>query len=143
MKLKNIPIVFAITIFAVTWISCKKENKCTGGSGGNLYFVATLMHHTKHIYGLPNYRDTVYVKYNSQDKPSNGLAGFDAKFIGDVGKDYVVITGLQCGDYYFYGAGRDTTIDTLTYPHVVGGYPYSTTQTSGLIPITIAVTEGD
>lgn len=23
------------------------------------------------------------------------------------------ISGLQCGDYYFYGAGQDTTLDSL------------------------------
>jgi len=144
LKIKNF-IFFSVAVTAVIFFagisSCKKEVNCVGGPGGSLTIKATLAHHGEHIYSLPNYHDTVYVKYNSKDFPANGMAGFDTKFVGEEGTDYVLLTGLRCGDYYFYAAGRDTAEDTLVYPHVTGGTPFSTMQATGEQDINLAVSE--
>jgi len=116
---------------------CKKSDDCVGGSGGNLTLVVRLQHHGKTIYNQGNYRDTVYIKYNSQDNPGSNPLSYSTAFIGDSGEDHVHVTGLQCGNYYIYGVGLDTSI----HERVTGGIPYSTSQKSGEIDLNVPVTE--
>lgn len=118
--------------------SCKKdEDKCSAGKGGSLTIVAFPQHHGKAIYNQPTYPDTIYVKFNTQVSPGLSTANYDTYFIGEAGEDHVHMEGLKCGDYYFLGAGFDTTINQ----RVIGGIPYSTEQKEGEIDLNIPVTE--
>jgi hypothetical protein len=116
---------------------CKKKTECTAGSGGNLTIVAFPQHHGKTIYNKGNYPDTVYIKFNTQDFPGPNPASYDIKFVGDSGEDHVHCHGLQCGNYYLYAVGLDTSINQ----RVTGGIPFSTSQQSGEIDLNIPVTE--
>lgn len=118
--------------------SCKKdEDKCSAGKGGSLTIVAFPQHHGKAIYNQPTYPDTIYVKFNTQVSPGLSTANYDTYFIGEAGEDHVHMEGLKCGDYYFLGAGFDTTINQ----RVIGVIPYSTEQKEGEIDLNIPVTE--
>ncbi len=103
--------------------------------------VAYLKHHGNIIANHPDHPDTVWVKFNTQNSPGAGVSGYDKFYVGEEGKDHVRISGLQCGDYYFYGAAQDTTLDTIQSPHVVGGIPFSTEKTSGEVSLDIPVSE--
>lgn len=117
--------------------SCKKDDKCTAGKGGSLTVVAFPQHHGKTIYNQPTYPDTIYVKYNTQESPGTSPANYDTYFAGEPGEDHVHLEGLKCGDYYFFGAGFDTTINQ----RVTGGIPFTTEQTEGELDLNIPVTE--
>lgn len=138
---KSILSLSLITVAIITSSSsCKPDKECEdAGTGGNLTVVATLKHHSKVIYNQPNYLDTVFVKFNTQDLPGTEPLDFDTYFVGEAGEDHVHLDGLKCGDYYIYGAAFDTTITQ----RVVGGIPFSTTQTDGEIELIVPVTEGD
>ncbi len=136
MKLAKYFSLLFISAACILVVSCKKDNKCEAGSGGSLTFVAQLKHHGSVIINDSIRPDTVWIKYNAQDW-SGAPAGSDAMFIGEYPEDHVHIAGLKCGDYYFYASGWDASISEV----VRGGRAYSTEQTSGEIPIDIAVTE--
>jgi hypothetical protein len=135
--MKNLFIATLLLFSIMIDFSCKPENDCIAGSGGNLTIVATIKHHSKAILSQPNYRDTVYVKYNTQDNPGTNPNSYDATFIGAEGTAVVNLTGLKCGDYYIYAVGLDTSIAL----RVKGGIPFNTTQQSGTINLDIPVTE--
>ena len=117
--------------------SCSKKNDCNAGTGGSLTIVAFPQHHGRSIYSRENYRDTIFVKFNASDFPGVNPSSYDTKFIGDSGTNFVTLNGLQCGNYYFYGVGWDTT-----GPYrVTGGIPYSTIQKTGSLNLAVPVTE--
>jgi hypothetical protein len=134
---KTLLILVLLSGSALVFNSCKKKDKCEGGSGGNLTIVAYVEHHTKTIPNQTNYPDTVYVKYNTQESAGTNPANYDAKFIGEAGEDHVHVTGLKCGDYFLYAVGMDTTI----HERVFGGTSFSTEQTSGEVTLHIPVSE--
>ena len=136
MKISNYFISSVILTSAMLVASCKKDNKCEAGSGGSLTIVAQLKHHGSVIINDSIRPDTVWIKYNVQDW-SGAPSGSDAMFIGEYPEDHVHIPGLKCGDYYLYASGWDASISEV----VKGGRAYSTEQTSGEIPLDIAVTE--
>lgn len=123
-------------------MSCIKETKtCIGASGGNLNITAYLYHHDSLIVNKPGYLDTVFVKYNSSNLPGLSPSDYDTYFVGDSASAFVKLTGLRCGDYYFYGVGMDT-VSSPGHPfHVSGGTPFSTSEISGEIIIHVPVTE--
>jgi hypothetical protein len=125
--------LFIVSLFT----ACKKDDKCSAGTGGSLTIVAFPQHHGKTIYNQPNYLDTIYVKFNTQESPGVSTANYDTYFVGEAGEDHVHMEGLKCGDYFFLGAGFDTTINQ----RVIGGIPYSTNQKEGEIDLNIPVTE--
>jgi hypothetical protein len=142
MKKIAIPcILFSVAVWLSVLPSCKKSEKCVGGPGGNLTIVAFLQHHGRTIPNQAGHPDTVFVKYNTKNSPGSSPSNYDAFFVGEAGEDHVHVTGLKCGDYYLYGVGKDTTLDTVSNPHVSGGIPYSTDKTSGEIDLNIPVTE--
>jgi len=119
---------------------CKKEDKCTAGTGGNLIMVVYPEHHGAAIINHDEYPDTVMVKFNTQEFPGDNPALYDLVIAGEPGEDHVHVEGLMCGDYYLYAKGWDTTLaapDTI----VKGGIPVSTTQTSGELIVKVPVTE--
>ena len=133
-------IIFSLIIlscFNTILSSCKKNSDCTGGSGGNLTLVVFPQHHGTPIYNQGNFRDTVYVKYNTLDSPGDSPSAYNAAFIGDSGENHVHVTGLQCGNYYIYGVG----LDTSRHERVKGGTSYSTSQKSGELDFNLPVSE--
>ena len=137
MKLK----IFHLTLLAAAAASflsaCKKEDTCTAGTGGGLTLVVYPQHHGVSIPNQDNYRDTVMVKFNTQEFPGAGPSLYDLVVAGDSAEDHVHIPGLTCGDYYIYAVGFDTTQNK----RVTGGMPFSTSATSGEVIVHLPVTE--
>ena len=115
-------------------ISCKKA-----GLAGDNIVVASPQHHGKAIYSLstPNYRDTVYVKFNAVELPGTKPSNFDKVFIGEVGEEHVHIRGLQIGKYFLYGVGWDSTMSM----RVSGGIAIELKELTAETEINIPVSE--
>ena len=127
-------IAFALFMF----FACKKgDEQCVGGTGGNVELNVYLQHDTHAVVNLKNYRDTIYIKYNTKEYPGPNLSGYDAVVIGDWPGDFVRVTGLKCGDYFIYGAGYESVHGY----RVSGGIPCSIGQTEGKLSMTIPVTQ--
>ncbi len=107
------------------------------GSGGNTTIVAFPQHHGAPILSHTNYRDTAYVKFNSQEFPGTNPSLYDLTFIGEDGENHVRLEGLKAGKYYIFMVGLDTTINEK----VTGGIPYTLTLTSGEVDLIVPVTE--
>ncbi len=140
--MKILPLALIITTAMVTMsTSCKKENKCSAGTDGSLTVVAYPQHHGKPILNRANYRDTVYVKFCTQEQmdlnDDKVPTEFDAKFIGETGEDHVHLENIEPGDYYIFVNAFDTT-----GPYrVFGGIPFSTEQESGEVDLIVPVSE--
>ena len=135
-------IITGITLSAaITFIffSCKKESieKCIAGTGGYVTLKIFLQHNEHAVVNLKNYRDTIYVKYNSREFPGSNPSLYDEIHIGDWPGDSVVIPNLRCGDYYIFGVG----FESIHSYRVSGGIPFSTGQKNGEIRVTIPVSE--
>src|SRR6185436_17279293 len=59
----------ALVILLLIIVSCKKETPCIAGTGGNLSFTIYLQHNGQYIPNQEDYPDTVFVKYNTLEKP--------------------------------------------------------------------------
>jgi hypothetical protein len=116
--------------------SCKDDDSCTAGTGGNLTIVSKLAHHGDVIPNDSLYPDTVWVKFNATDW-ANAPQGYDLQVIGVFPEDHIHIEGLKCGKYYLYGSGWDASVSQV----VKGGKPFETDQKDGEISTTIPVTE--
>ncbi len=133
-------LILVAMILAAT--SCKtKKEECTGGDGGAVTVNLFPKHHSKTIYNQPGYKDTVYILYDTQEAPpltSNLIpTRYDKMLVGSGNEDHVHVSGLKCGDYYFYMTGIDTT-----GPYrVTGGVPFSTDKVSGSVDFEVPVTE--
>lgn len=126
-----ISLLIISTIFATS--SCKKD-KCKAGTGGDLTLKFNTVHHSKGIPGC-----TVRIKFDTQDFPgANGV--YDITKTANDTITFVTFSGLNCGDYYIYGTGIDSSL-TSTNKTVKGGIPYSTTQSNGTIELTLPITE--
>jgi hypothetical protein len=139
--MKKYLILLLVPAAVALWSSgCKKDDKCSAGTGGNLTMVVYPEHHGAAIINHAEYPDTVMVKFNTQEFPGANPALYDLVISGEAGEDHVHVEGLTCGDYYIYAKGWDTTLappDTI----VKGGIPVSTTQTSGELIVKVPVTE--
>jgi hypothetical protein len=131
--------ILFITAIALLVSSCKKEGleKCIAGPGGELTLKVYLQHAEHAVVNLKNYRDTIYIKYNTLENPGASASAYDAVYIGEWPGDFVTIHNLKCGDYYLFGTGYETV---HSY-RVSGGIPFSTSQKSGEIKVTIPVSE--
>src|SRR5258705_9626382 len=118
-------------------MSCKKHEKCEGGTGGNLTLKIYLKHHEHTLTNLKNYRDTVYVKYNVREFPGSNPSIYDATFIGEYQEDHVLVSNLKCGQYYLFAVGMEST----HFVRVYGGIPFTTLQNDGEVNVTIPVSE--
>lgn len=133
---------FLYLAILVVITSCKtKKNDCTAGDGGALAVSVFPKHHATVIYNQPGYPDTVYIVYNTKEAPSLNSnlipLQYDKMVVGTGKEDHVHIPGLQCGDYYFYMTGLDTT-----GPYrVTGGVPFTTDKVSGSIDYDVPVIE--
>lgn len=104
----------AITLLAVT--SCKKA-----GTDGATTIVVFPQHHGRAIPNHQGYPDSVYVKFNATDLPSDPTHNYDAVFVGEIGEDHVHCDSLHTGKYYLYATGWDTTLNVPTGERVFGG----------------------
>lgn len=107
------------------------------GTGGNLTIKIYLQHGEHGVANLKNYRDTVFLKYNTQEYPGSGPSLYDQTIIGDWPGDCVTVNGLHCGDYFIYAAGYESVHGY----RVAGGIPFSTKQTEGETSVTVPVSE--
>ena len=108
--------VFAL--FLTCMVSCKPDKGVTPGKGGSATVNVYLQHHTI-AKRLVNCK--VYIRYNTLDAPTSGV--YDDSMVC-INHDSLVscsFTGLQNGNYYFYGKGYDTSISQA----VKGGLPYT------------------
>lgn len=98
-------IALVAILFAALFVSCSKE-----GTGGDATLVVFLKHHGRIIPNQANHPDTVFVKFNAKDLPSDPTHNYDTFFVGEAGEDHVHCEELKWGDYYLYGVGYDTLI---------------------------------
>lgn len=122
------------------WYSCTQEKKeiCVPGTGGSVDLVLFPQHHGEAITGLPNYVDSAFIKFNSQDFPGDNPSQYDMVITGAIGSDSIIVEGLKCGPYYIYMAGFDTSIAE----RVRGGIPYMISEdASGRKNVIVPVTE--
>lgn len=130
--MKNLTLLLIPVSLLFILSSCTKEDKCTGGAGGDLTIVAFPKHHgadTKPLWA--------FVKYNTQEFPGTNPSAYDIAIAGDTTENHIELENLKCGDYYIYMIAIDPAINDTA----VGGIPFSTEQTSGEVNATVAVTE--
>ena len=122
----------------LTLTGCKKEeDDCGADKPGDLTLVIKLQHHEHPVVNLKNYRDTVYVKFNSLEFPGINPFLYNGIYIGDYPGETITIPNLNCGEYFIYATGYESV---HSY-RVSGGIPFSTKQKSGEVTITVPVTE--
>jgi len=130
MKTRNL-IILSVLI-SVTIFSCKDEDNCTAGTGGQLTITAFPRHHgadTKPLWA--------YVKFNTQELPGTAASNYDLTIAGDTSENHIEIENVTCGEYYIYMIAFDPGLGDT----VVGGIPYSTEETSGEVTVNVPVTE--
>jgi hypothetical protein len=120
---------------------CKPENNCIAGGGGNFTVVGFFNRDGREVVNHEWHLDTVWVKYNALQAPDKYSPRYDTMIVGEEGEDHIHIKGLKCGDYFFYAAGLDTTLDTIMYPHVTGSFAFTVEGTAGEAEIIIPVSQ--
>ncbi len=127
--------VLMIMTVVLAMAACKKKEKCEAGLGGEVEVSVSVAHHDSLIPGA-----IVYVKFDATEFPGTNIGVYDlTTTAGTEGhaKGHAHIEGLQCGSYYFYSVGYDSSISQV----VKGGLPVIITQESGEKSIKLAVTE--
>ncbi len=109
---------FVVAILAVfALVSCKPDQDLEiGGKGGTATLVIVPLHH-----GVPVDSCTVFIKYNTLDRPSDNSYDDSAKCVQENGKPTARFTALKKGKYFLYANGYDTSIAET----VIGGIPYT------------------
>jgi len=135
----NVRTVLSLLLIAapLLFYACKKDKKCSAGIGGSVTLILEPEHHGKPIYSQPNYPDTAYIAFDAAEFPGEDPADYDLVVVGQTGTKQVSISGLQCGKYFVFMTGLDTSI----VERVKGGIPYEFSQTEGVISLKIPVTE--
>lgn len=110
--MKKIILFSSACIFAAGFYSCKKA-----GTGGDAILAIFPKHHGTPIVNHVNYRDSAFIKFNTDELPDNPTTNYDLLVVGDVGEDHIHVEGLKRGKYYVYCTGWDTTINA----RVTGG----------------------
>jgi hypothetical protein len=112
--------------------SCKKEDKCTAGTGGSLTIVAFPQHHGAEVRPY-----AAYLKFNTPEYPGANASDYDLQIQADTTENHIELENLKCGNYYIYMVGYDTAISDSVF----GGIPFSTEQTSGEVNLNVPVVE--
>jgi len=139
MKLSGLKQGLLLLAVMTSVIACRKndDDSNPAGKGGNATVVATLAHHavTKNIVNAK-----VYVKYNTQDAPGNGI--YDDSAVCTIINMVSTATfdSLKPGNYYFYGTGYDTSIAQNVKGGISTNIPDNSTTT---YTVPVPVTEGD
>lgn len=116
--MKQTLILLAATL---VWISCSKPpTEDIAGKGGQAALVVYPQHHevAKDLINIK-----IYIKYNTQDAPANGVYDDSVGGINQGGKVSGTFAGLTNGKYYVYGYGYDTAVKQF----VKGGLPHTIT----------------
>jgi hypothetical protein len=113
---KYIQTIGLVTLCTFAFSSCKKA-----GTDGDATLVVSPAHHGDPIVSNANYRDTIYVKFNAKDLPSDPTHNYDAIFVGEPGEDHVHCPNLHTGTYFLYATGWDTSINPPFGQRVSGG----------------------
>lgn len=126
----------------VLMVSCKKnidipDPYCEAGNEGTITLRLFPEHHEDPITSLPNYPDSAFIKFNTDEFPgSDDPELYDLVVTGTPGSNEVVINNLSCGTYFIYMTGFDQSI----VERVKGGIPvkvaYGETVKSVIIPVT-------
>ena len=107
--------IFCLILFVTFIISCQKA-----GLGGKASVRIFPQHHANAIKNYAAYPDTVLVKFKANELPGTRASDFDAVFSGNSGDEFVTVSGLKPGLYYFYASGMDSS-----GPYrVKGGMPF-------------------
>ncbi len=114
------PIITVLTVIMLA-SACRTKEKDVAGKGGSATVNIFPQHH-EIAKRLINFK--LYIKYGTKDAPTSGV--YDDSVICSNHDSLVsgTFTGLKNGDYYFYGYGYDTSINT----NVHGGSPYTITS---------------
>ncbi len=121
--------------------SCKRDVDipapyCKAGSTGTITITLQAEHHGEAIPSLPNYPDSVFIKFNTSEFPGDDPALYDLVVKGSAPSPEVVINNLNCGRYFIYMTGFDVSIAE----RVKGGIPvtlnYEETNRMIKIPVT-------
>lgn len=151
MKKSILIIMLAVSVTA-SFTSCKKKKGCMdsnsitydseaeeddgscqyAGTGGTTRIVAYPKHH-----GQDTRPYHAYVKFNTQEFPGTNPSAYDLDILADTTENHIELENLKPGKYYIYMTAYDTSISAL----VVGGIPYTLTQASGEVDLTVPVTE--
>lgn len=129
MRLLKLFVLLASCSFAM--YSCTKKKADTPGKGGSASLMLYPQHHGVER-NLSNMK--VYIKYNTQVPPSNGVYDDSIACTMTDTMSVGTFSGLNNGPYYLYGYGYDTSI----HENVKGGIPYTiSTQSSQtvLLPV--------
>lgn len=96
--MKYLPLLVLFTFF----ISCDRDKTSVAGKGGKATLNVTIMHDG-------NYANngTVYIEYNSEDKPAENAFDDSAKCVLKDGKPVATFSNLRAGKYYLFGIGYD------------------------------------
>ncbi len=127
----------AFACFSCIIVSCKKQKRCSAGTGGDITLIASPKHHILPIFSKVPYLDTIYLKFNTSESPGPGTSDYDIFFVGTVGTSNVRCEGLKCGDYYILATGFDSTIDA----RVFGGLPITLSEGENEKSIDVPVVE--
>ena len=124
--------LFAALTFVMS--SCKRA-----GEGGKATLVLTIKHHASPIVSQPNYLDSVFVKFNTQEMPANPTQNYDMLVVGNEGTEIVRVPELKTGKYFIYATGFDQNDNA----RVTGGLPVkiSFKERKDEIHIEVQVTE--
>ncbi|MBI3510199.1 MAG: hypothetical protein HY064_06015 [Bacteroidetes bacterium] len=94
----------AFILFLSAFSSCKKA-----GTDGATTVVVFAKHHGNTIKNHVTYPDSVFIKFNATDLPSDPTHNYDALYVGEVGEDHTHCINLHTGKYYFYVTGMDSS----------------------------------
>ena len=123
--------------------SCKKDSDipdpyCEAGNEGNITLILQPEHHEDPITSLPNYLDSAFIKFNTNEYPGgDDPALYDMVVVGTAGSNEVVVNNLSCGSYFIFMTGFDVSIAE----RVKGGIPFEVSYDDSLRTIKIPVTE--
>jgi hypothetical protein len=104
--------VLFLSFFLFTISSCRRA-----GADGDATIVVFAQHHSRTIPNKSAYPDSVYVKFNTQELPSDPTHNYDVVFVGETGEDHVHCENLHTGKYFLYVTGWDTVMNM----RVMGG----------------------
>lgn len=119
---------------AVVATGCRKDKDDIAGKGGSATLRITPKHH-----GIPVDSCRIYIKYNAQDAPADGVYddSTDAIVVGTGVPRMGLFPGLKRGNYYIFGRGWDPAISQV----VRGGTPFNINNDQPQFEVTLPVGE--
>lgn len=103
-------LLFSISAVAILAFGCSKE-----GLDGDATLVVKPAHHGVPIVSTAAYQDSVFIKFNAKDAPSDPTHDYDALVVGTIGEDHIHIENVKWGDYFIFCTGWDTTINQRVF----------------------------